>query len=99
MVLAVDGGEPKVIATGFTSTVLRWSHSGKTLVTQADSVPATLFRVDVETGKCESWKQIAPLDLSGVSRIWPAVLSQDEHTMVYSFLRNLSELFVVDGWR
>jgi hypothetical protein len=53
----------------------------------------------VETGKCESWKQIAPLDLAGVSRIWPAVLSEDEHTMVYSFLRNLSELFVVDGWR
>ena len=99
VVLAVDGGEPKVIATGFTSTVLRWSHSGKTLVAQADSVPATLFRVDVETGKCDSWKQIAPLDLAGVSRIWPAVLSEDEHTMVYSFLRNLSELFVVDGWQ
>jgi DNA-binding winged helix-turn-helix (wHTH) protein/Tol biopolymer transport system component len=99
VVLSVAGGEPKVIATGFTPTVLRWSHSGKTLLAQADSVPATLLRVDVETGRCTPWQEIAPLDLAGVSHIWPAVLSQDEHTIVYSFLRNLSELFVVDGWR
>ncbi|MGA2736796.1 MAG: winged helix-turn-helix domain-containing protein [Bryobacteraceae bacterium] len=99
LVLSVAGGETKVIATGFTPTVLRWSHSGKTLLAQADSVPATLVRVDLQTGKYAPWKEIAPLDLAGVSHIWPAVLSQDEHTIVYSFLRNLSELFVVDGWR
>jgi hypothetical protein len=58
-----------------------------------------LFRVDLCTGRYKPWKEIAPFDLAGVSRIWPAVLSQDEHTIVYSFLRNLSELFVVDGWR
>src|ERR1700691_662314 len=99
LVLSVAGGEPKVIATGFTPTVLRWSLSGKTLLAQTDSVPGALLRVDVETGKYTPWKEIAPLDLAGVSHIWPAVLSQDEHTIVYSFLRNLSELFVVDGWR
>ena len=88
-----------MIATGFTPTVLRWGHSGKTLLAQADSAPAMLFRVDVETGRCKPLKEIAPLDLTGVSKIWPAMLSQDEHTIVYSFQRNLSELFVVDGWR
>jgi DNA-binding winged helix-turn-helix (wHTH) protein/Tol biopolymer transport system component len=99
VIVPVDGGEPKVIATGFTPTVLRWSHSGKTLLVQSDSVPAKLFRVDVETGKYTPWKEIGPLDLAGVFQIWPAVLSQDEHTIVYSFMRDLSELFVVDGWR
>jgi len=99
VVVPVDGGEPKVIATGFTPIVLRWSHSGKSLLVQADSVPAKLFRVDVETGKYAPWKEIGPLDLAGVSEIWPAVLSVDEHTIVYSFMRDLSELFVVDGWR
>jgi hypothetical protein len=87
VLVSVAGGEPKVIATGFTPTVLRWSHSGKTLLAQADSVPAMLLRVDVETGRCKPWKEIAPLDLAGVSRYLAACLSQDEHTIVYSFLR------------
>jgi DNA-binding winged helix-turn-helix (wHTH) protein/Tol biopolymer transport system component len=99
LVLSAAGGEPKVIATGFAPTVLRWSHSGKALLAQGDSVPAMLYSVDVETGKSKPWKEIAPLDLANVSRIWPAFLSQDEHTIVYSYPRILSELFVVDGWR
>jgi len=99
LVLSAAGGEPKVIATGFAPTVLRWSHSGKALLDQGDSVPAMLYSVDVETGKSKPWKEIAPLDLANVSRIWPAFLSQDEHTIVYSYPRILSELFVVDGWR
>ena len=99
ILLPVAGGEPKVIATGFSPTVLGWSRSDKTLLAQSDSVPAVLFRVDLETGRYKPWKQIAPFDLAGVSTIWPVVLSEDEHTIVYSFLRNLSELFVVDGWR
>jgi eukaryotic-like serine/threonine-protein kinase len=99
ILLPVAGGEPRVIATGFSPTVLSWSRSDKTLLAQSDSVPAVLFRVDVETGRYKPWKEIAPFDLAGVSTIWPVVLSQDEHTMVYSFSRKLSELFVVDGWR
>jgi WD40 repeat protein len=99
VVLSVAGGEPKVIRTGFASTVLRWSQSGKALLAQTDSVPARLLRVDPENGRFKIWKEIGPFDLIGVTRIWPSVLSQDEHTIVYSFQRNLSELFVVDGWR
>ena len=99
VILSVQGGNPKVIAPNFAATVLCWSHSGKAILVQADAVPATLFRVDVETGAIQPWKEVAPLDVTGVSTIWPAVLSQDEHTIVYSFLRDLSELFVADGWR
>ena len=99
MVLSVNGAEPRVIATDFAPAVLCWDRSGKTLLAQNDSVPATLLRVDLETGKYKAWREVAPADLAGVSHIWPAVLSDDEHTIVYSFLRNMSELFVVDGWR
>jgi eukaryotic-like serine/threonine-protein kinase len=99
LIVSVAGGETKVIATGFAPTVLRWSHSGKTLLAQGDSVPAVLYRVDLKMGNCKPWKEIAPPDLANVSRIWPAHLSQDEHTIVYSYPRILSELFVVDGWR
>lgn len=98
-IVSVADGQTKTIATDFAPTVLRWSHSGKTLLAQGDAVPAMLYRVDLETGKCTPWKEIGPLDLANVSRLWPAVLSQDEHTVVYSYPRIISELFVVDGWR
>jgi len=97
VLLPATGGDLKVIATGFTARVLRWSKSGKALLAQTDGVPAKLLRVDLATGKATPWKEIAPSDLAGVNTIWPVVLSADERTMVYSFRRNLSELFVVDG--
>jgi DNA-binding winged helix-turn-helix (wHTH) protein len=99
VVFALAGGEPKVLGTGIAQAALRWSQPGRTLLVQTDSVPAKLLRVDVETGKYKPWKELAPLDLTGVTEIWPALLSRDEHTIVYSFQRKLSELFVVDGWR
>lgn len=99
VVMSLAGGEPRVVTKGFAPTVLRWSGAGKSLLAQYGPVPAQLFRIDLETGKYKLWREIAPFDLSGVSVIWPAVLSQDERTIVYSFRRDLSELFVVDGWR
>lgn len=98
VILPVAGGEPKVIATGFSPVVLQWSRQGKSLLAQLNSVSAKLLRVDLETGRYKPWKEIAPLDATGVSAIWPGALSEDERTFVYSFQRDLSELFVVDGW-
>jgi DNA-binding winged helix-turn-helix (wHTH) protein/Tol biopolymer transport system component len=99
LVLPVEGGAPKVIATGLAHAALRWNQAGNTLLVQSDSVPAALLRVDVETGRSKPWKEIAPFDLAGIGMIWPAVLSHDERTLVYSFQQKLSEIFVVDGWR
>ena len=99
VVVPTAGGPPRVIGKSSAPTILRWSATGRTLLAQTESVPATLVRVDLDTGKYKPWKEIAPFDLAGVSTIFPVVLSKDEHTIVYSFLRNLSELFVVDGWR
>ena len=99
MVLESAKGEPKVIAEHFRAAVLGWNHSGTELIAQAGSVPARLVRVDLATGRYKPWKEIAPFDLAGVTMIWPAVVTRDERTIVYSYQRNLSELFVVDGWR
>jgi DNA-binding winged helix-turn-helix (wHTH) protein/Tol biopolymer transport system component len=98
VVLPVAGGQPKVIATDFSPMVLRWGRQGKSLLAQLNSDSAKLFRVDLETGRYKPWKEIAPFEAAGISAISPGALSDDEQTFVYSFERDLSELFVVDGW-
>ncbi|HUO31412.1 MAG TPA: winged helix-turn-helix domain-containing protein [Bryobacteraceae bacterium] len=98
VVVPVEGATPRVIARGL-QAVLRWSHSGDNLLVQSDAEPASLLRVDVSTGRYKPWREIGPYDLAGVGTIWPAVLSEDQRTLVYSYQQKLSELFVVDGWR
>jgi WD40 repeat protein len=98
VVLPVAGGEPRVIATGFSPLVLAWGRQGKSLLAQLNSVSAELLRVDLETGRYKPWKELTPVDSMGVSGIGAGVLSEDERTFVYSFACDLSELFVVDGW-
>jgi eukaryotic-like serine/threonine-protein kinase len=98
VLLPVAGGEEKVIATDFSPIVLRWARQGKSLLAQYNSVSAKLLRVDLDTGKYKPWKEVSPFDSTGVSVIWPGAISEDERTFVYSFQRDLSELFVVDGW-
>jgi eukaryotic-like serine/threonine-protein kinase len=99
VILPVEGGEPKVIPLGFSPWPLRWSSSGTSILIQnPNSVPASVFRVDIATGRYELWKQLTPADLSGVTQVSPAVISRDERSYAYSFRRDLSELFIVDGW-
>jgi DNA-binding winged helix-turn-helix (wHTH) protein len=99
VILPVAGGDAKVIPLGFPPWPLRWGSSGKSILVQnANSVPAVVFRVDIGTGRYDVWKKLSPVDLSGVSSFHPAVISRDEKSYAYSFRRDLSELFIVDGW-
>ena len=98
VVLPVDGGDPRVINGRFQGIVVRWTDSNRALLVQSGSVPAHLLLLELETGRTKPWKDLAPLSLSGVSTLWPAVVSQDEKTVVYSYQERLAELFVVKGW-
>jgi hypothetical protein len=100
VVLPVAGGEPRVSPAKMAANVLRWGSDNKSLLTQPrGAVPASVFRVDLATGRYKVWKEVGPADLSGIVNIWPLVLSRDERCFAYSFARDLSELFVVEGWK
>jgi DNA-binding winged helix-turn-helix (wHTH) protein len=99
VILPVGGGDAKAIPLGFVPWPVRWSASGTSILVQdANSVPSLVYRIDIATGKYDLWKKLSPVDLSGVSAFWRAVISRDEKSYAYSFRRDLSELFVVDGW-
>jgi serine/threonine protein kinase/Tol biopolymer transport system component len=60
-------------------------------------IPAKVYRLDLSTGKKTVWKQIAPLDPTGVSTIGPIVMTPNGKTYVYGFHRTLGDLYLVEG--
>ena len=43
------------------------------------------------------WKEIAPLDPTGVSTIGPIQMTPDGKTYVYGFHRTVGDLYLVEG--
>jgi eukaryotic-like serine/threonine-protein kinase len=96
-----DGGEPKA-APGVEpeEVVIRWTADGRGLfVARFTSMPVTVYRVDLPTGRREPVRSFAPSDAAGILNIGPALLSADGNSYVYSYRRILDDLYVVTGAR
>jgi len=97
----VDGGEPRRIR-GLEPDELpcAWDGSGRYLfVYRPGELPARTSRLEVATGAREPWKTMIPADPTGVTFIRPPHFSHDGETIVYSYTRRLSNLYVVKGLR
>jgi Tol biopolymer transport system component len=95
----VDGGEPRPISGIAEGDVpIQWTSDGRSLyVRRWDEIPARVFRLDLGTGRRELWKQIMPADHTGVVKISGILPTPDGRAYAYSYLRVLSELYVVEG--
>jgi hypothetical protein len=58
-----------------------------------------VYRLDVATGKRDLVTTLAPSDLAGVTAIQNLRITPDGKSYAYSFSRELSDLFLVDGAR
>jgi hypothetical protein len=76
---------------------LRFSQDGKSLFVWKRDLPARVYTVGLETGRHELWKELMPLDPSGVERISNVVVTPDGKSYAYTYSRLLSDLFVVEG--
>ena len=77
-----------------------WSSNGLSIfVSPQLEVPRRVYRVDLSTGKRSFWKALAPADLVGVIEIWSIQISADEQSYCYSYARNISDLYLVEGLR
>ena len=64
-----------------------------------DSGPSIrMFRYDLTTSHVEPLKELVPMDRVGLNHILSVVVGSNERSYAYSYMRVLSELFVVDGW-
>ncbi|MFL6195255.1 MAG: protein kinase domain-containing protein, partial [Thermoanaerobaculia bacterium] len=95
------GGRPRTVS-GLDSRerLLRWSADGKgLLVARRSELPLKIFRIDLETGKRELWKEISPADPAGLIPKITIHLTPDGRSYVYNSQRILSSLYIVDGLR
>jgi eukaryotic-like serine/threonine-protein kinase len=100
VVFPASGGELRALPIPFSAVPLRWSADGKSLfVSQLTNwASMRIFRFDFATSQCRLWKEVTPSDRVGLDGILALSISADERRFAYSYMRVLSELFVVTGW-
>jgi hypothetical protein len=62
--------------------------------------PPALDRIDLASGRREFWKELAPADRTGVTRVTDYVIGSDDRAYAYCINRSVSgALYVIDGLR
>jgi Tol biopolymer transport system component len=76
----------------------RWTADGRALyVHRRDELPVKVYLLDVATGRKELWKELIPADSAGVTQVATVVPTPDGRSYVYSYIRLLSDMYVVEG--
>jgi dipeptidyl aminopeptidase/acylaminoacyl peptidase len=93
------GGEPRIVAGMQPGDIpINWSEDAHSIfLYRTGEVPAKVYRLELAAGKKTVWKEIAPLDPTGVSTIGPILMTPDGKTYVYGFHRTLGDLYLVEG--
>ncbi len=60
-------------------------------------VPQKLYRFDSVSGKMEFWKEFMPGDKAGVYSVGPFAIAPGGKWYAYSYVRDLSDLYMVEG--
>ena len=95
----VGGGNPVPIP-GFNPAEepITWSDDNSSIyVYQPGELPASVYRLDVHSGKRTLWKQLMPSDPAGVETIGPIIMTPDAKMCVFGYHRMLADLYLVEG--
>lgn len=78
---------------------MQWSHDGKEVfvLAEREACPAKVFRVNPFSGQRMPWNDIAPANRSGVHYIERVRVSDDERVVIFSFARELGQVFIATG--
>jgi hypothetical protein len=95
------GGEPRLIPGWLPEDIwIAWAADGRSVyVYHDDKTSAPLYQLELATGKRELITTLAPSDVAGVTTIVNARVTAHGKAYGYSFCRELSDLFLVDGVR
>ncbi len=95
----VAGGEPRLIPglNPGEQPITFSSDSHSLYVYQPGELPASVTRLDLQSGKRSLWKQLMPSDPAGVETIGPILMTPDAKTCVFGYHRMLADLYLVEG--
>jgi hypothetical protein len=100
VILSASGGEAHEVPTPFPAAPVGWSADGGSLYIRdlRSRLPVRIERFELSRSTLQPWKELAPADKTGLSYVMNTVITPDGRSYAYSWLRELSELYVVDGW-
>ncbi len=94
----VEGGAPRPLNGVLPEENLTWSSDSKFLYAYAwKQSPVRVYRVNVETGQRQLFKEIYPADMTGLCDLTNILWSADGQAYVYGYTRLLSDLYLVKG--
>jgi hypothetical protein len=98
----IEGGEPSPVeGLGSDDWPLGWAEGGRELFVLASRsrIPTPIVRLDLRTHRTRPWLEMTPPDRAGVSQLYNATITPDGRFYAYSFMRTLSDLYLVEGLR
>jgi hypothetical protein len=95
----VDEGEPRIVpGLEPDDRTAGFSGDGRSIIVlNLAGLPLVVSSVDIMSGRRKIWKQIVPADAAGVDSIGTFIFTPDMKSYVYSYLRTLSDLYLVEG--
>jgi eukaryotic-like serine/threonine-protein kinase len=95
----IQGGEPRpVLGVEANEVPTGWSSDGRSLfVLRYGELPARVVQVNLATGQRKPWKDLVPADAAGIDTISGIMMTADAKAYVYSYVRTLSDLYLVEG--
>jgi eukaryotic-like serine/threonine-protein kinase len=95
----LQGGEPQPLAELDKGDFpFAWSEDGRTLYAfRHGEAPCTVYRLDLASRRKEVWKVLGPADLTGVPYSGRVQITPDAKSYAYGHVRQVSELFLVEG--
>ena len=100
LVYSVEAGEPEPVRGALAGDLpIRFSPDGRALyvLVRGDGPASAIDRIDLSTGLRSAWKEVGPPGSVGALDIPRVFLSADGQSYVYTYVRLLEELFLVDG--
>jgi eukaryotic-like serine/threonine-protein kinase len=93
--MPITGGEPRVIPDPeLSDTPMQWAQDGHSIFVYRFTIPSEIFRVDLATGRRTLLKQLIPSDRAGLLLMEFGEITPDSKTIVFSYTRTLSNLFL-----
>jgi eukaryotic-like serine/threonine-protein kinase len=95
----VAGGEPRMIPGWLPEDVwVNWTADRRSAYVYHDEkTSAPVYKIDLDSGKREMLMTLAPSDIAGVTTLINVRMTADGKAYGYSFSRELSDLFQVEG--